>query len=111
LISDNQGNCRFVTQFRANIAEVESAGKALGIWERGSNLSSRFVNGQSGARSALAGYLLSLGYKDFSRSQIDEIIKRLDKAQVEHTFIVGAYLWNINAQQITVQQKVQKTSP
>lgn len=54
-------------------------------------------------RRMLAQYLFSLGKKDFSQAQIEEIQKRLDKSQKVITFKVGGCEWAINAQQIKVQ--------
>lgn len=51
----------------------------------------------------LAQYLLSLGKKDFSQSQIEEIKKRLDNPQRVITFKVAGCIWDINAEQIKVQ--------
>lgn len=51
----------------------------------------------------LAQYLLSRGKKDFSQSHLQEIRKRLDKAQKELTFRVAACDWFINAEQISIK--------
>jgi tRNA(Ile)-lysidine synthase len=54
-------------------------------------------------RRLLAQYLFSLGKRDFSQSQLEEIQKRLDKSQKVITFKVSGSHWEINAQQIKVQ--------
>ncbi len=54
-------------------------------------------------RRMLAQYLYSLGKKDFSQAQLEEIQKRLDKSQKVITFKVSGCEWVINAQQIKVQ--------
>ncbi|MDG0816676.1 tRNA lysidine(34) synthetase TilS [Bdellovibrio svalbardensis] len=54
-------------------------------------------------RRLLAQYLFSLGKKDFSQSQLEEIQKRLDKSQKVITFKVSGCEWLINAEQIKVQ--------
>lgn len=54
-------------------------------------------------RRALARFLYHKGKRDFSRSHIEEIQKRLDKSQKVITFKVGGCLWHVNAEQIEVQ--------
>lgn len=54
-------------------------------------------------RRLLAQYLFSLGKKDFSQAQLEEIQKRLDKSQKVIMFKVSGSEWEINAQQIKVQ--------
>jgi tRNA(Ile)-lysidine synthase TilS/MesJ len=51
-------------------------------------------------RSSIARYMLGLGVRDYTRGQIQEIQKNLDKNQIEHTFIVGSLFWSVNAKQI-----------
>ena len=51
----------------------------------------------------LAQYLFSLGKRDFSQAQLEEIQKRLDKSQKVITFKVGGCHWEVNAEQIKVQ--------
>jgi tRNA(Ile)-lysidine synthase len=51
-------------------------------------------------RQTLAQYLLTLGVRNYTRGQIDEIIKRLDNPQVVHRFNVAGLEWWINAEQI-----------
>lgn len=58
---------------------------------------------ESQQRRLLAQYLYLLGKRDFSRSHLEEIQKRLDNSQKVITFKVGGCLWNINAEQIKVQ--------
>ena len=54
-------------------------------------------------RRMLAQYLYSLGKRDFTQSQLEEIQKRLDKSQKVITFRVSGSEWEINAEQIKVQ--------
>lgn len=55
------------------------------------------------ARQALlAGYLLNLKKRDFSLSQIEEILKRLDSSQKVHTFKVASLVWSVNAGRVKV---------
>ncbi|WP_413557078.1 tRNA lysidine(34) synthetase TilS [Bdellovibrio sp. HCB209] len=54
-------------------------------------------------RRLLAQYLFSLGKRDFSQSQLEEIQKRLDKSQKVITFKVSGCDWEINAEQIKVE--------
>lgn len=54
-------------------------------------------------KSVLASYLLSLGHKDFTRAQLEEVIKHLDKKQIEHTFRLARLDWYVDAQQICVK--------
>ncbi|QDK37732.1 tRNA lysidine(34) synthetase TilS [Bdellovibrio sp. NC01] len=54
-------------------------------------------------RRLLAQYLFSLGKKDFSQAQLEEIQKRLDKSQKVITFKTAGAEWEINAEQIKVQ--------
>lgn len=54
-------------------------------------------------RRLLAQYLFSLGKRDFSQSQLEEIQKRLDKPQKVITFKVSGCDWEINAEQIKVE--------
>ncbi|WP_255489922.1 tRNA lysidine(34) synthetase TilS [Bdellovibrio sp. KM01] len=54
-------------------------------------------------RRLLAQYLFSLGKRDFSQSQLEEIQKRLDKPQKVISFKVSGCDWEINAQQIKVE--------
>lgn len=51
-------------------------------------------------QQVLARYLQSLGCRDYSRGQIDEILKRLDKSERVHTFQLSGLNWEINAEQI-----------
>ncbi len=51
-------------------------------------------------RQVLAQYLYSLGQRDYSRGQIDEILKCLDKTERVHTFKISGLNWEINAEQI-----------
>jgi len=51
-------------------------------------------------RQVLAKYMSSLGRQDYSRGQIDEIIKRLDKSTKVHTFQISGLDWMVNAEQI-----------
>lgn len=57
---------------------------------------------ESQQRRLLAQYVYSLGKRDFSRSHIEEIQKRLDNSQKVLTFKVGGCLWDINAEQVKV---------
>ncbi|WP_413584152.1 tRNA lysidine(34) synthetase TilS [Bdellovibrio sp. HCB274] len=54
-------------------------------------------------RRLLAQYLFSLGKRDFSQSQLEEIQKRLDKSQKVLSFKVSGCQWEINAEQIKVE--------
>lgn len=54
-------------------------------------------------KKLLAQYLFSLGKRNFSQSQLEEIQKRLDKSQKVFMFNVGGCIWEINAEQIKVQ--------
>lgn len=54
-------------------------------------------------RSVIAKVLRHLRKNDYTRGQIEEILKRLDKNQKEHTFDILSMNWVINAQQIMVQ--------
>lgn len=54
-------------------------------------------------RRMLAQYMFTLGKKDFSQSQLEEIQKRLDKSQKVITFKVSGCEWEVNAEQIKVQ--------
>lgn len=51
----------------------------------------------------LAQYMYSLGRRDFSQAQLEEIQKRLDNSQKVITFKVAGCLWEVNAGQIKVQ--------
>lgn len=51
----------------------------------------------------LAQYMYSLGKRDFSQAQLEEIQKRLDNSQKVITFKVAGCLWEVNAGQIKVQ--------
>lgn len=54
-------------------------------------------------RRLLAQYLFSLGKKDFSKAQLEEIQKRLDNSQKVITFKISGCEWLVNAEQIKVQ--------
>lgn len=54
-------------------------------------------------RQLLAQYLFSLGKRDFSQAQLEEIEKRLDNSQKVIIFKVGGCHWEVNAGQIMVQ--------
>lgn len=50
----------------------------------------------------LAQYLLALKKRDFSQSQLNEVVKRLDKPEKVHSFKVAGLTWSVNAGQIKV---------
>jgi tRNA(Ile)-lysidine synthase len=54
-------------------------------------------------KQTLALYLYSLGRRDYTRGQIHEILKRLDKAEIRHTFNQMGLDWHVNAEQIRAQ--------
>lgn len=53
-------------------------------------------------KQEIASYLHWLGKKDFTQGQIEEIVKYLDKNQIEYKFKVADCEWKINAEQIWV---------
>jgi len=57
-------------------------------------------------KRVLASFLLKNKVKDFSQAQLEEILKRLDNSQKVFTFEVAGLVWEINAQQIRVQESV-----
>jgi tRNA(Ile)-lysidine synthase len=79
--------------------EFDHDGKATKGWF---NRADYLVLGHSERLKGLACVLKGLGHIDFSQGQLQEIIKRLDKNQKEHTFSVAGVNWFINAEQIMV---------
>jgi tRNA(Ile)-lysidine synthase len=51
-------------------------------------------------RRFLAEVFQSLGVKNFSQGQIEEVHKRLDKSQKQHTFSVGSVSWSVDARHV-----------
>ncbi len=72
---------------------------SLGIQRAQFYLLPRFVQ-----RRTLVEYLHFLGVREWRHSQIEEILKHLDTAQIVHTFRVLNLDWRINAQHILVQK-------
>lgn len=56
-------------------------------------------------KKIISEYVQSLGIHDFRHSQIEEIIKQLDRTERVHTFVVAGLNWVINAQQILAKKK------
>ncbi|MGZ3843214.1 MAG: tRNA lysidine(34) synthetase TilS [Bdellovibrio sp.] len=71
--------------------------------EKGLSRSFYFTLSPFEQRRLLAQYLYALGKKDFSKSHLEEIQKRLDNSQKVITFRVAGCLWEVNAGQIKVQ--------
>jgi tRNA(Ile)-lysidine synthase len=51
-------------------------------------------------RRTLARYLYGLGRRDYTRGQIQEVLKRLDKDEIGHRFTLMGLDWHVNAEQI-----------
>lgn len=92
------------------VEELREQPSALQLHNQSHGLSSRegldllFLESlsQKSRRSLLAGYLLESKKRDFSYSQIEEILKRLDSSQKVHTFKVAGLVWSVNAGRVKV---------
>lgn len=94
------GSCQSLARSLDNLSKALEQVKS-------SALSAEFISRQEymalsveKQRSLLAEYILSLGIRNFTRGQIEEIQKYLDKNQIIHSFHVGGLFWSINAKQI-----------
>jgi tRNA(Ile)-lysidine synthase len=83
-----------------NIASELTPSEPLNFLEEGIGWTSYLSWDDAQRRKYISRYLLSLGVKDFRRGQVDEIIKRLDKNQVVHTFELAHCHWQIDAKRI-----------
>ena len=50
----------------------------------------------------LVRYLRQYGLRDYRTSQVNELVKRLDTSQIEHTFYLLKFEWRLNAQHIWI---------
>lgn len=53
----------------------------------------------------IAGVLWASGWRDYSSGQVEEVVKNLDKNQIEYTFTLGPRVWYVDAAQICLRTK------
>ena len=61
-------------------------------------------------KSTLARYLWQLGVRGFRHTQIEEVMKRLDKSQIVHNFSVAGCEWCVNAERIEATRTEPRSS-
>lgn len=59
-------------------------------------------------RIVVSDYLRKLGKSQFSYSQIEEILKHLDKIKKDHTFVVAGLFWTVTSDRIFAKLKEPK---